>query len=630
MKLPRLKYILYVVLAGLLSACSPGQDPADSQPENLASEQQIALPEYPLSELPGDLVWETNNDDPVFSSAEATKGGTFNTYITSFPLTLRTVGPDAGNQYRGIMLGNQMSLTTLHPVTGKLIPVMAAEWAYSDDMRTVYYKLNQKVKWSDGKPVTADDYMFALEFMRSEAIVDPWYNNHYTNEVLNINKYDDYTISITGATPKPEIDLHNYYGISPRPRHFHVLDENWVTDYNWKIEPNTGPYFISDLQKGKSITLSRKVDWWAKDLRYMKNRFNVDKVRISVIRDDEIAFQHFLKGELDTYLISTPVFWHEKTTGELFDNGYIGKVWFYNDIPRSPFGFYLNQDKNVFKDQKVRNAIAHSLNIDGMINSILRGDYQRLQSFHTGHGEYSNTGIKARKYDIEVAETYFAEAGWNERGPDGIRTKGGDRLSVRVTYGSGLHTDKLVYLKEEAKKSGVELVLEKLDPAAFFRKISEKTYDIMFMGFGVGLRPAYWEHLHSDNAHKNGTNNITNTDNPEIDDFILKYRESVNENERQALARKLEQLIHDQGAFIPAYFAPYTRSAYWRWVKLPEFHGTKESETLFWPFGDEGGFSDFGGLFWIDQNLKEDVLNAKSNGRAFEPTTIIDETYRKN
>ena len=604
----------------MVSSCS--QESSNTPQRTIVEPIERQFPEYPISTLPDGLIWETNVDGPVFSSPEAIKGGSITYHVTTFPLTFRVVGPDAGNVYRSIILDNQLSLTMLHPVTGVLIPIMATYWAYSNDKRTVYYRLNDQVRWSDGRPVTADDYMFTLNFMRSKHIVDPWYNNYYTKEVLEVRKYDSYTISITGATPKPELDLHYYYGIRPLPRHFHILNENWVTDFNWKIEPNTGPYIISDVKKGKSLTLTRKIDWWAKDLHYMQNRYNVDEVKYTVIRDNEIAFQHFIKGELDVFNLAVPSFWHEKTTGNIFDSGYIHKIWFYNDIPRSPFGFYLNQDKEIFKDQRIRYGLAHSLNIGGMIKSVLRGDYQRLHTFHTGYGEYSNTDIRAREYDLVVANQYFSDAGWQDRGADGIRIKQGKRLSIRITYGSELHTDNLVYLKEEAKKAGIELVLEVLDGASFFRKVSEKTYDVVFMGFGVGVRPAFWEHQHSVNAHKTSTNNITNTDSPEIDAAIMRFRESVDEDERKQLARELDQMIHDHGAFIPAYLAPYTRAAYWRWVKLPKFYGTKLSDSLFDPFAETGG------LFWIDSKEKELTIKAKKQNTIFEPVTIIDETFK--
>ena len=612
-----IKLILVMIM---ISACS--QDSSDSAQQLVVEPIEKQLPVYHISTLPDGLVWETNLDEPVFSSPEATKGGSITSYITTFPLTFRVVGPDAGNQYRSIILDNQLRLTTIHPVTGSLIPIMASHWAYSKDKRTVYYKLHPQAKWSDGKPVTADDYMFTLDFMRSEHIVDPWYNNYYTKEVLDVSKYDAHTISITGATPKLELDLHYYYGIRPLPRHFHILNEKWVTDYNWQIEPNTGPYIITDVKKGKSLTLTRKEDWWAKDIRFMQNRYNVDKVKYTVIRDNEIAFQHFIKNELDVFSLSFPNYWHGKATGEMFDKGYIHKIWFYNDIPRSPFGFYLNQDKEIFKDQRVRYGLAHSLNIDGMIKSVLRGDYQRLHAFHIGYGDFSNTDIKAREFNLDLADQYLNDAGWQDRGADGIRTKQRNRLSIRITYGSALHTDNLVYLKEQAKKAGVELVLETLDAASFFRKITEKTYDVMFMGFGVGIRPAFWEHQHSVNAHKTGTNNITNTDNPDIDAAVMKYRESVDVGERKQLARDLDQMIHDQGAFIPAYLAPYTRAGYWRWVKLPKFYGTKLSDSLFDPF------VDIGGLFWIDVKEKELTIKSRKQNTSFEPVTIIDDTFK--
>lgn len=621
----------FAAMLAVIAGCSPDEDQSSvQQPVHQTDTAAVSMLEYPISTLPEGLIWETNNEDPVFASPDAVKGGTISTYLTSFPLTFRVVGPDAGNVYRSILLDNQLNLTSIHPITGNLIPMMATHWAYSEDMRTVYYKLNPSAEWSDSKPVTADDYMFGLEFMRSQYIVDPWYNNHYTKEVLEVRKYDDQTISVTGATPKPKIDLHYFYGVPAMPRHFHVLNEKWVTEYNWIIEPNTGPYIITEVDRGKSLKLIRKKDWWAQNLHYMKNRFNVDEIRYEVIRDDEIAFQHFLLGELDVFNLKVPSYWHEKAKGEIFDKGYIHKIWFYNDIPRSPIGFYLNQDRELFKDVRVRYGLAHALNIDGMIKTLMRGDYQRLHSFHTGYGDYSNTEIRARSFDLALAEQYFNDAGWQNRGGDGIRVKDGNRLSFRVTYGSQLHTDNLVYLKEEAKKAGVEMVLEVMDPAAYFRKISEKTYDAMFMSFGVGTRPAFWEHQHSANAHKPDTNNITNTDNPEIDALVMKFQESVDEDERKQLAKQLDQKIHDQGAFIPAYLAPYGREAYWRWVKLPDFHGTRLSESLFGPVLDDGDFGDTGGLFWIDQKAKEETLRAEEQGVSFEPATIIDETYKIN
>ncbi|MGI9230037.1 MAG: ABC transporter substrate-binding protein, partial [Gammaproteobacteria bacterium] len=256
--------------------------------------------------------------------------------------------------------------------------------------------------------------------------------------------------------------------------------------------------------------------------------------------------------------------------------------------------------------------------------NVLRGDYLRLHNIHTGYGDYTNRDIKARGFDLDKVDEYLQATGWQQRGADGIRVKDGMRLSFTVTYGVPDHTDRLILLKEEAKKAGIELKLELLDSSASFKKILEKKHDIAWMGWSTGLRPAYWQHFHSDNAHKTQTNNITNTDVPELDSLITQYRAAVEEADRIRLARQIQRLIHAQAMYIPTYMAPYARTAYWAWLSLPDFYGTRSSGSLFDPFGAGGS----GGLFWIDQAKKTSLEQARKDGRRFDPVVIKDETYK--
>ncbi|GAB1263104.1 extracellular solute-binding protein [Aurantivibrio plasticivorans] len=614
----------FSVTALLLFGCSS----EDNEQTNKSLVEESELKIYPVSELPEGIIWETNNEDPVFSSPDAKKGGTLNSAMASFPLTLRWVGPDSNSGFRSLVLGNQVGLIDFHPNTHNVIPAMATHWAYGKDGKTIYYKLDPRAEWSDGKPVTADDYLFTLDFMRSEHIVAPWYNDHYTNQILNAKKYDDYTISITGAVARPKIDLHYYYSFNPTARHFHKLDENWVKDYNWKIEPNTGPYQISKIDKGKSVVFERKKDWWAKDLRYYKNRFNVDKVSVKVIRDPETTYRHFLRGEIDAFGLTLPSYWHDKAKSAEFENGYIHKIWFYNELPQPSQGFYLNQDDPTLSDKNVRYGIAHALNIEKMLKTVLRGDYERLHSGTVGYGDYSNSDLKARAFDLDMAESYFSKAGWDERGPDGIRVKDGTKLSFTVTYSSDTHSNRLVFLKEEAKKAGLELVLELLDGSTAFKKILEKKHQIAWMAWSTGLRPQFWGGYHSANAHAPQTNNITNTDDPELDALIDTYRIAEKKDDAVKAAHAIQEKIHEHGAFIPAYMVPYVRQGYWRWMKLPQTPGTKWSDTLFDFTAVNSNLGTIGGLFWIDEEVKQETLDAMKTGKTFEPVTIIDETYR--
>src|SRR5690606_35766040 len=101
--------------------------------------------------------------------------------------------------------------------------------------------------------------------------------------------------------------------------------------------------------------------------------------------------------------------------------GYINKLWFYTDGPQSASGIWMNQDKPPLNNLNVRLGIQHALNMDKMLKTVLRGDYLRLPQHWTGYGKYTNPNIKAREFDLTLAEKYFSAAGFKKRGSDGIR-----------------------------------------------------------------------------------------------------------------------------------------------------------------------------------------------------------------
>ncbi len=573
------------------------------------------------AELPDDITWLTNMEDPLFASPDAKKGGTYRAALLSFPATFRLVGPDSNNSFAGVLRSNQLGLIGLHPNTESIIPEIATHWAFGADKKSMYFKLNPKARWSDGKPVTAQDFAYTIEFMRSEEIVAPWYNDYYTREIDKVIVFDDHTLAVVGTKAKP--DLHLHLNLNPTPRHFFgKLDKDFVRKFNWKIEPNTGPYVISDFKKGKSIKLKRKRDWWAQDLRYFKHRFNVNTVIYNVVRDFNLQWEYFKKAKIDVFPINFPDFWHVKTKTPVVENGYVHKIWFFNDTQQSAMGLWVNQDREIFQDPNIRHAFAHAMNVEKVIEKVLRSDYFRLEHHYVGYGRYSNDSIRARRYDLEKVNQYMQKSGWKRAG-DGIWAKNGLRFSVEVTYGFDGHTPRLVVLKEEAKKAGIELRLQKLDSAASFKKFLEKKHDVAWMGWSTGLRPAFWQHYHSANAHKTQTNNITNTDDSDLDKLIDAYRNSIVEEERIDLSRRIQEKLHEINAFVPTFMVPYVRQAYWRWWRLPEIPGTKHSESLFDPFGSAAG-----GLFWYDRELHEETKKAMKKKTKLNPVTIIDETYK--
>ena len=582
------------------------------------------------AELPADLEWLTNDKRSRVRVAGCDSRRNIPRVHVEFPI-------DSATCWSGFQWCVCRFLTSQPVWSGVVSPLYTSSDPIGRDALGIrrgwsldsINRINPKARWSDGEPVTSDDFVFAVQFMRSKEIVAPWYNNYYTDRIRDVKAYDEYTYAVQGADSKPMDEMHYNYAFGPKPRHFHVMSNKWVEEYNWKPEPTTGPYHIGEVSKGKYIDLERTENWWADEERFYRNRFNPKRVRVKVIRDINTAYQHFLKAELDTFGLVLPEYWHEKAKGEEFENGYIQKFWLYNRLPQPSQGVFMNTNEPLLGEPEIRYGIAHALNFDKVINTILRGDYERMPTFQLGFGDYDNNTIKPRTFDLNKAAEYFERAGFRERDETGILVRDGQRLSFTVSYGQPHHTDRLVILKEEAKKAGLELELQLLDPSAAFKKQQEKKHQISWGGWNSqGLSPRYWEHFHSDNAKRTQTNNITAWADPVMDELITRFRGSSELAERIELAHRLEQMVHDSGVMVPSFQIPYTREAAWRWIRVPQHIGTPTSGSIFNSQANSAGIFSSGGLMWIDQEIKEETLEAKRNGDTFDAVTIIQNDYR--
>ncbi|WDE95694.1 extracellular solute-binding protein [Lentisphaera profundi] len=623
--------------------------------------QNISLPpSFPISkeQWPENLVWENGSDQEIFSDSKATKGGTWNSSISSFPPNFRQVGPESNSGFRGFLDNNDMGLIEIHPVTQKIIPALASEWAVNEDRTMVYFKIDPDASWDDGVPVTADDFIFRLKAMRSPGIIAPWYNQYYSSMISDILKFGDKRIAIKLPSPMADTVLkaamrplpYHHYGalreirktyplaraisylerdhkeipeniLAIQKNHVQALEAlsteeekpkepsveitvedveaNWIKNHNWQIQPRTGPYNIDSYIKGKEVIFKRNQNWWAKDKKYFKNRYNVDFIRYSVIRDNNLAYEKFKLGYLDQFPLLLPNYWHSKAKYlDPIDRGYMQKIWFYTQKPEASYQISFNLDNPRLKDLNLRLGIIYSLNIQNLLDTVLYGDYERSETFHEGYGDYSNPNIKARRFDANKAVEYFKKAGYTKIGRDGIRVNDKDeKLRFKVLYAAPHHTERILALQNEAKKLGLQLDLDSFDSTAVFKAMLNKEHEIAWHGWGAGFRPQYRGQFHQTYAHKKQNNNLSNLDNTEVSEMIDKYRFALDTKTRIELAHQIEKALFELAPAVPTYKVPYFRQGLWRWVRYPSFIATPSSEMIM----------DDLGLFWIDTELKKEI-----------------------
>ena len=710
-------------------------------------EKEPLIP-FPLTKetLPNDLKWENGIDQPIFADPSAKKGGVYHSYIVSFPQTFRQIGPSSNSSFRSELDGNTLGLTDIHPVTGKLYPVLAKEWAIGKDKRTVYYKIDPDARWSDGVPVTADDFVYYIQLRRSAGIVDAWYNDYYAKQIEEVLKFDDYTIAIRLPRPKPNIvsntsfsaapfhfygnmikvkskfkgevayyKYKNYHHTIPRElkyfdykaelkriqRDFKELaktsskvaisnnkieelnanlskfiskickDQNkdltgikltkshlsqpyesvfkpisdlissckpskeeldiehelevydvvkdWPNKFNWLACPNTGPYRISSFMVGKWLVMKRSKNWWADKKKFFKHRYNPDAKRITVISKPEIAIEYFLQHKLDQFNLAQASFWYKKAPhSKPVKNGYVERHILFNNVPRPSRLLSMNMDKAGLDNKDVRIGLAHSINIQKIIDIVKLGDAAQAQTITTGYTGYTNSNIKPRKFDTKLASEYFAKAGYTKFDSDGFLTKGDKRLSFEMHHFTR-DKEAVLIVKEEARKAGVEIVLKTFDDNTIFTAMLNKEHTLVWHAWAAGnylSGSQYYGQFHNSNAHKKQNNNFSNVDDDKLSELIVQYRESTSSEERKKLAKEVQQIVHDECYCLPTFYVPFSRLASWNWVKIPAIVETPNCYTLF-----------SNGLFWIDQEQKAKTLAASKSGKKMAPRTTIYDKY---
>jgi len=604
---------------------------AELQVELNKVQHRLGNPEFftfaSLSDLPSDLVWQDGMDEPEIGDPDAQKGGTFTFWMPSFPPTIRPMGENANNAFRGYHYDDvDLSLVGLHPETGKVIPGIAVQWAESADLRTVYFRIDPDATYSDGVPVEVDDFFNTFYMQLSEYSQNPFGNEWYATQYTNITRYDERTLSITLAEPK--VLAPYWVSMAPMPRHFYAeFGPDYEARYQWRTRPIAGAYVIQegDVQFGRAIKLSRVKDWWARDKKYYKHRFNPDYLIYRVVRLPDKALELHFQGTIDAFYIGQPQHWYERLEIPQVHQGYIEKSKFFNQWPSAMIGLYLNTAKPPLDNRDIRIGISHAVNYQKVIDFDLRGDFRRLNAFSEGYPLLGDPPIRAREFSPQKAREQFAKAGYVTTDRDGIlKNANGERLSVTITHRRAPLTDKYMQrIREEGLKCGIEFKLESMDGTAGFQKASQKEHQIFQAAWGSSPPfPDHFQFCHSSTAFeadgetvKRNTNNFFSLANPQMDDFCEIQRKATSIEMFRKAVFGADQIIHDEAVWVPGFEQNFYWVSYWRWVKWPPNFNVTVSQDPFQSY-----------VLWIDEDARKETLEAMRSGQAFPE---VDRVYNQ-
>jgi microcin C transport system substrate-binding protein len=603
---------------------------------------RIARPASQGTPLPmpaRDLRWETNNDDPPIGSPRAERGGTFRFGLGAYPLTFRLMGPNSNDAFAGWNRAFTMNfgLVGRHPVTDRHIPWMATHWSVQDDQRTIYFKLDPDARFSDGKPVTADDYVFTWQMMTSEHIIDPFYNSYAKRYFQSVDKIDDYTLRIVGTRPswRPLSD----YGLWPMPAHAIVLDKDWVTRTNNEPPITIGPYVIGDVVRGESVTFRRVANWWGERKRYFQGLWNFDRIHLPAI-SAERQIDFLRRGAVDMIVEGTARRWHEEYTFEAVRKGWIRRARVFVDVPSGIYGLHMNLQAPIFRSKDFRKAMHHLFNFERLNRNLMFRAYYRVASFFEGT-EYANPAIQPYAFDPAKATEHLKRAGYRRpahvedpsvwgrvrnalRGlvftrsdtDDILVNADGQKASFSVIYGSRGLEPHLTVMQQEFRRAGVDMRLRLLEPGTAFERGLERKYEMTVTGRTAGFYPSPRQYLHSEFKKVTNNNNIWGFGTEEVDRLIRIYEEDLDFDVRRKAMVRIDEIVHDEAFYIPFWNAPYMRLAHWDYLRFPDFYLPKRSEQV----------TDYM-VYWIDAARQQALADDMRAGRAYPVEDDIDKDY---
>lgn len=602
-------------------------------------QEEIVQPAVAVT-LPEDIVWETNMDDPPIGSPDALRGGTFNYFLAAYPLTFRLVGPNSNDAFAGWNRAFTMNfgLVGMHPVTDNFIPIMATHWSVQEDQQTIYFRLDPDARFSDGEPITADDYVFTWEMMRSEHIVDPFYNSYAEQYYESVDKVDDYTLRIVGTRPswRPLVD---YGGLWPTPQHATMLDETWVNRTTNDPQIAVGPYTVSGVSRGESVTFERQENWWGDGKRYFQGMYNFDRIHLRVIPIERLL-DYLRLGELDLIPENTARAWNEEYTFPAVRNGWLRRARVFVDLPSGVFGLHMNTEAPIFQDKNVRKAMQHLFNFERLNEHLMYDEYFRMTSFFEGTA-YANPDLEPYGFDPARAREYLELAGYRrpERleshgffsgvanaargllfprtGADGVLVNDqGEEMSFTVIYGQAGLVRHLTVMQQEFRRAGVDMRLQLLEPGTAFERGLERSYEMTVTGRTSSLFPAPRQYLHTEFKAETNNNNIWGFGTEEVDELIEIYEEDLDPEARLEATQRIDEIVHDEAFYIPFWDAPYIRLVYWDYVKFPEFYLPRRTQQL----------TDYM-VFWIDEEARAQLAEDMAAGRVYPVDEQIDKDY---
>jgi peptide/nickel transport system substrate-binding protein len=477
--------------------------------------------------------------------------------------------------------------------TNELVPVLAKAKPFIKIIENkkieATFEIREGAVWDDGSPITGDDVAFSIKVVKSPFIENQQLKSDFKIiEKVVVNKENRRKFALIYSQPtmllesiltdllilpkqiydtKGLLDDYDVYELTYKSveelqdANLKAFGESFNSPkFQKEVINGSGAYRLASWKDNERIVISLKEKWWGTTYRNENHWFEASpKELVFEIYDDAYAGYKALKrGDIhamnDMPMATFAKNWYFKDaeyqadyhifTAPTFSYDYIG----------------INTHSPKLSDTLVRQALAHLMDIDMLINKACYGFADKVTSFtHPSLTSFANPNIKPYEFNIALADSLLTKAGWLDSDSNGVREQifAMDSLEeivelhLIINYNTGNERRKIAceLLQKAAAEVGVKVVIEPLELANLLDNLKQHAFELYIGGWVTSPKLADPKNIwHSEST--NGGSNYVYFGNEKSDKIVEAIRKEMNPKKQAALYKELHWMIYKEIPYI--------------------------------------------------------------------------------
>jgi len=467
----------------------------------------------------------------------------------------------------------------------------------------VTFNLDPAARFSDGKPVTTDDVIFSWQLLHDKGRPN---HRYYYGKVAKAAAVGERAVRFD-FTDANDRELPLILGLMPvLPKH--AVNVDAFEDGSFVPPIGSGPYTVTNVNPGRSLTFTRNPAYWARDLPINRGFWNFGEIRFDYYRDANSYHEAFKRGLFDVRTENDPGRWLTGYDFPALREGRVVKESLPFELPKSSSFFVFNTRRSVFADVRVREAISLLFDFKWVNHNLFFDVYRRTASYFEG-SELSARGRAADAMErallapfpgavrpdvldgtwappvsdgsgrdrtiLRRALAILSDAGFELRGTELIERRTGKPLTFEImvtTRNEGTDEERLASVfASQLKRAGITVRVRPVDAVQFETRRISFDFDMIQTRWDQSLSPGneqafYWS---SAAADQNGSRNYIGVKSPAADALIDMLLKAQDRRAVLAAVRALDRVLISGFYAVPLFYLPEHWIARWTTIARP-------------------------------------------------------------